>query len=120
MDPRLRTLGVLAALVVLCSAAGARSTVFDDEEEEGTARSDQHVATVPLEHAFGVRMSVLAPRAAVAAACSAAGCRLRNCGCRTRLHGPHPAPPRGTGPSIHHRMAPLLKSVPPVRGPPPV
>ena len=38
MDPRLRTLGVLAALVVLCSAAGARSTVFD-VEEDSTAQS---------------------------------------------------------------------------------
>jgi hypothetical protein len=77
MDPRLRTLGVLAALLVLCTAAGARSTVFDDDEEEGAARSDQHVATVPLEHAFGVRMSPRAPRASAACSC----CRRLQC-CR--------------------------------------
>jgi hypothetical protein len=53
----LRTLAALAVLLALCTAvAGARSPVFDDDEEESSARSDQHVATVPLEHAFGVRM----------------------------------------------------------------
>ena len=122
MGPRLRTLGVLAALLVLCTVAGARSTVFDDDEEESTARSDQHVATVLLEHAFGVRMSKRAPRA------SAACCCRRRLQCCVRPPAELRLPPAPTGrpaPSFPAIAGPLLKSVPPararpVRGPPPV
>ena len=125
MGLRLRTLGVLAVLLVLCRAAGARSTVFDDDEEEGTARSDQHVATVPLEHAFGVRMSLLA-----ACCCcrrlQCAGGRLRSCGCHPRLRaglrpraGPRPLP---LLPFHSPSLGPFAEICParPVRGPSPV
>ena len=44
------------ALALLLAVAAARSPVFDDDDEDsGGGRNDQHVATVPLEHSFGVR-----------------------------------------------------------------
>jgi hypothetical protein len=45
---------LLAALLV--AAAAGRSPAFDDDDDDsGVGRNDQHVATVPLEHSFGVR-----------------------------------------------------------------
>ena len=45
----------IAVLLLLLAVCQARSPVFDDDDEDtGSGRSDQHVATVPLEHSFGV------------------------------------------------------------------
>ena len=45
----------VAMLLVLLAVCQARSPVFDDDDEDsGSGRSDQHVATVSLEHLFGV------------------------------------------------------------------
>jgi hypothetical protein len=52
----------MGALAMLLAVAAARSPVFDDDEDEsGGGRNDQHVATVPLEHSFGVRSIAPAP-----------------------------------------------------------
>lgn len=52
----MRALVRVSSLMLLLAVAAARSPVFDDDDEDsGVGRNDQHVATVPLEHSFGVR-----------------------------------------------------------------
>ena len=52
---KLRMLAATALLLALCQCGEGRSPVFDDDDEDGgVGRSDQHVASVPLEHSFGV------------------------------------------------------------------
>ena len=51
--PRVLVTAVVA-LVLCIQLSDARAPVFDDDDDEFSGgRSDQHVATVPLEHSFG-------------------------------------------------------------------
>ena len=50
----LRAAALVGLLLVSCSLNHARTPEVDDEDEGGGGRDDQHVASVPLEHSFGV------------------------------------------------------------------